>query len=203
MKKTGILALSIVFGLLISITASAMNFSKDCDNLRQNLLRLHIIANSDSAEDQAAKLAVRDRLQTEFAGLFSMAENEQQAETVAAVNLDKLKFTAEDELRKHGSSDDVAIQIIDRYFLTTEYENFVLPAGQYRALQVRIGKAEGKNWWCVAFPPLCLPAATAKDVDKAVILTPKQQETMKKSGGYKIKFKIVEIYQNIKKWMSE
>ncbi len=198
--KYRILTFSLLFGLLISITASMIQFSADCDRLRPGFLRLHILANSDSPEDQAAKLAVRDRLQTEFAGLFSDANSESQAEEVALANLEMLKAAAEDELEKVGRPAEVTVKLVDRFFTTTEYEDFVLPAGQYRALQVSIGEAEGRNWWCVAFPPLCLPAATQGE--QPVMLTPREEKLLQKSGGYQLKFKIVEIYQQLKNKLS-
>ena len=146
-------------GLVIAILCSMASFSQQCQNIRESVLRLHVLANSDSQEDQALKLKVRDRILLESEHLMDHVSNRQEAKQIASQHLPELEAAAQDEIQKQGYDYPVEIRLENTYFNTRQYGSVTLPAGQYDALRVLIGSGEGHNWWCVMFPPMCLPAA--------------------------------------------
>ena len=148
------LAIGLVATLLIS---SAVSFAETCGPIRNGVLRLHILANSDSDEDQRLKLAVRDRVLT--LDLFSSghAASKEEAEQETASSLLEIEEAAREELRRQGCTDDVKAELVRMYFTTRVYENVTLPAGYYDAVRITIGEGAGHNWWCVLYPPLCIP----------------------------------------------
>ena len=191
--------LSAVVGLLCAIFASMAHFEAACDDLRQNVLRLHIIANSDSEEDQAVKLLVRDKILEESTDIFAGETDLKRAEEKAAERLNEFCETAEKVLRENGFSYGASAGIGDSYFETREYEDFTLPAGNYRSLIIRLGKAQGKNWWCVIFPAVCVPAATDASLSDSTRDTSAQ--IAENPQKYVMRFKTVEIYEDIKKFL--
>lgn len=120
-----------------------------------NLIRLHVIANSDSPEDQAIKYAVRDALIKETAAQFSSAAGVEQVKTIINQNRDRFEAIANSRLEQTGVDYRARVEFGTFSFPTRSYYNTVLPAGEYEALRVVLGQGEGKNWWCVLFPPLC------------------------------------------------
>ena len=191
--------LAVVVGLLCAIFASMAHFEAACDDLRQNVLRLHIIANSDSEEDQAVKLLVRDKILEESTDIFAGETDLKRAEEKAAERLNEFCETAEKVLRENGFSYGASAGIGDSYFETREYEDFTLPAGNYRSLIIRLGKAQGKNWWCVIFPAVCVPAATDASLSDSTRDTSAQ--IAEHPQKYVMRFKTVEIYEDIKKFL--
>ena len=192
--------LSVLFGLVCAVFVSAAHFDAACDDLRNNVLRLHIIANSDSKEDQAVKLAVRDALLDEASELFEGQTGLEAAERTAEANTELFAGIAERVLRENGFLYGAEASVGDSYFEPREYEDFTPPAGNYRALIIRLGSAEGKNWWCVVFPGVCVPAASdARLSDSTCEESASIAEHPKK---YEIRFKAVEIYEDIKKFFS-
>ncbi len=184
------LGLGLVLAAVITSTAS---FSDVCGQIRDTTLRLHIRAASDSAADQADKLAVRDAVVEAAAELFEGADSLYTAEQMAKADLGTLQQAAQDTLDQRGSPYTAKVYLTRMYFATTHYDNFTMPAGQYDALRVDIGPAEGKNWWCVLFPPLCLPAAEPDE--ETTIYTEQQQMVLQ--SGYEIKFAVVEFFQRL------
>ena len=168
----------LIFGLLLAVILSmAAGFDNECETVRENVLRLHILANSDSEEDQALKLRVRDAILRETAEDF--AKSESQIETMARAEelLPKMKAVAEEALARAGSADAVRVALVNMYFETREYDGTILPAGYYDAVRIELGAAEGHNWWCVLFPQLCIGTAKradqyAKGVDAAEEVLP-------------------------------
>ena len=150
MKKI-IPAISISF-LLCFIISAYMDTTEAA--LSQGLIRLHVVANSDETSDQALKIRVRDRILKECESL-SDCKNLDMVKVDLCQNLDYINEIAKDEIQKNGYDYDVTSTYELCEFPTKEYGNITLPAGQYQALNIRIGKAQGKNWWCVLFPPLC------------------------------------------------
>ncbi|HHW46916.1 MAG TPA: stage II sporulation protein R [Clostridiales bacterium] len=194
--------LALVLGLIFTVLLSMVSFEARCSEIRENVLRLHILANSDSAEDQQLKLKVRDRLLSEGAEIFGCIQTEQQALECARNNIAKLQLAAEDEVKKNGYNYPVKVEIGEVDFSTREYENFTLPAGRYEAVRVLIGNAQGQNWWCVMFPPVCLPAAEDQR-ELSDVLTKDSVEIIENPQNYKIRFKTVEIYESIKNKLGE
>ena len=193
-------------GLVFSAACSFAGFSAKCDGIRSSVLRMHIIANSDEAKDQELKLFVRDRLLAVSSRVFDGCISEADAEAAAEENINLLQRTAEDAIRDFGSKSQVTVSVGDAWFSNREYDDFTLPAGTYKAVRVVIGNGSGHNWWCVMFPAVCLPAASDGGKDISSVLTEDETDVVKNSDKYVAKFKVVELYEDIKnrlyKWLS-
>lgn len=190
-------ALFLAFGLTLTagVWASASESA-----LADRVLRLHVVANSDSDSDQARKLLVRDAVLAEAAPLLEGAEGRQEAEAALSGHLDELAQAGADALSRTGRSDPVTVTLADQWFPTKEYDGFSLPAGQYRALKVTIGEGKGRNWWCVVFPPLCLASVSEQGVETAAegVLSEDQIALITgQDGGYVLKFRLIEWWQEL------
>ncbi len=179
----------------IAAALSVVSFASGCAEVRRDVLRLHVVADSDSETDQRLKLMVRDAVLEKGGELFDGTVTADEAEKIITPRVDELKAAAEAVLRENGCDYNVDITVGEEYFATRCYENFTMPAGVYTAVRVNIGSAEGKNWWCVMFPPLCLPAASA---DADAFFTDDEMKIVSASPEYEPRFKIVEIYESIK-----
>ncbi len=195
-KKAARMAL--LSGLICSIFMSVSHFNAACDDLRTNVLRLHIIANSDSVADQELKLKIRDAILENSADLFCNAEGIGEAVSVAEGSLDRFEEIAERVIAENGFSYSAKAKIGESYFETREYEDFTLPAGEYNSVIITLGKGEGRNWWCVIFPEVCLPAA-AESASLSDTVCKESAQIAEDSKRYIMKFKVVEIYEDIKK----
>ena len=153
--------------LLVSVIAIADIY---CDKkaLQENIIRLHVVANSDSQEDQEIKLQVKDALVEYLQPKLEDLENKEQTMEFLADNIDLIQKAANNELQKMGVSDRAVVYLGSEAFNTRVYETFSLPAGVYDSLRIQIGEGNGKNWWCVVFPSLCLPATSDGFQDTAV-----------------------------------
>lgn len=199
MKKWEYALLSgLIIAVLVSfVGARVYSFDRGCDGIRDSVLRLHILANSDSDADQSLKLKVRDRLLHEGRELFSDCQSRDKAEQKAKSEVERLTAAAEEVIATEGYSYPVKIYIGDADFNIRQYGDVTLPSGRYRAVNVVIGSGEGHNWWCVMFPPLCLPAAEEVNADKDEIeevLTDEQTDIVENSSKYEFKLKIVELW---------
>lgn len=195
MTKTRRAVILTVILLLISAFAADVSvFARDCEELRGDVLRLHVIANSDSEEDQAVKLRVRDLLLDITKDRVGDAVDKADAERFFAENAAELTEAVNAFLRESGFDYGAALSLARSEFETREYDGFTLPSGEYDALKVVLGAGEGKNWWCVLFPPLCVSAADGSEL-------PAREYKLMQSGGtvrYKIKLKIVEWFRYLK-----
>ncbi len=191
--------LSIIIALIISIFVGIDTCSADCEDIRENIFRLHVIANSDSQEDQQLKLAVRDRIISIGGDIFAQVHNKREAETIVRPMLSEIQRAAEDVIKEQGYDYPVKVMISNEYFNTRIYEKVTLPAGKYDALRVIIGSGEGKNWWCVMFPPMCLPAAEETQALNQV-LSEEDLQFVSEYQDYEVRFKVIEWYENIKNW---
>lgn len=135
-------------------------FAERCEDVRSEVLRLHIPANSDSPEDQVIKLEIRDMLLREFGSELSDCGDLTAAKTRAEALLPEIERRCTEYLRENGFSYGAHAEIVSMYFTTREYDRLILPAGEYTALRITLGSGEGHNWWCVIFPQLCLPAVS-------------------------------------------
>ncbi len=183
-------------GLVLAAAMSVVCFEHTCDGIRNNVLRLHIKANSDSQEDQELKLFVRDAVLNVSEEIFSSATTEEEAFSIAKENIDLLNETAQNAVFQKGYDYDVSVTIGDAWFETRRYEHFTLPAGTYEAVRINIGSGEGKNWWCVMFPALCIPSAKADDVSDN--FEEREEKIVTQSEKYVVRFKTVEIFERIK-----
>ena len=191
--------ISILFGLVCAILLSMTNFTALCDDLRQNVLRLHIVANSDSTEDQNLKLKIRDEILKETGNLFLGTKDLSQAEKTAEESLKLFEDIANRVIKEEGFDYKATVSLGDQFFETRHYETFSLPAGTYRSLIVKLGKAEGKNWWCVIFPSICVPTSSS-DLRQSV--SENSAKIAEHSEKYIVRFKIVEIYEKLKRALS-
>ncbi|MBQ5544324.1 MAG: stage II sporulation protein R [Clostridia bacterium] len=200
MKRIEIsILLSLVFGAILSMSAANL----ESKAIRGSVLRLHVLANSDSESDQALKLKVRDRLLTVSRTLYADADSRDEAIARTREELPRLQAEAERVLRENGSQDGVRVVLEDTYFTTRTYGDVTLPAGEYTAVRVMIGQAKGHNWWCVMFPPLCLSAAeeepdAAESLCLEDVLSGEEMDFVE-GGGYEPRFKCVELYEAFKK----
>jgi stage II sporulation protein R len=163
-----------------------------------NVLRLHVLANSDSSEDQALKLEVRDRILEETATLFKDCKSKDEAREAVESNLDKIREIAEQTVREAGYDYGVSVSLGEEEYPTKNYEECCFPAGEYLSLRVMIGEAEGENWWCVLFPPLCIDAAgESREVFAEVGLTDEQYSFITETDNpkYKVRFKLLEVIE--------
>jgi len=141
--------------LVLLITVSLACYQKVPQNINSKLIRFHVIANSDSTEDQELKLRVRDEILKEIGPKLETSKSREQSENILKENIDLIKSVALKEIKRNGSDYNVSVALGVSSFPVKMYSDIALPAGEYEALKVVIGNGEGKNWWCVMFPPLC------------------------------------------------
>ncbi|MBQ7547160.1 MAG: stage II sporulation protein R [Clostridia bacterium] len=194
-KKLQLIELSVLAAFLLTILLQTAAFCRGCENVYANMLRLHVIANSDSERDQRLKLLVRDTLLREGAEIFDGSANVSDAKEKLEPHFDALEQAAENALRENGCADPVHITLEKSYFDTRTYGQWTVPAGIYEAVCVRIGNAAGHNWWCVMFPPLCLPAACAPT---DAVFNANGKAVLGSNPKYDVRFKVVEWVQKAK-----
>lgn len=168
--------------------------------ISDKVVRLHVVANSDSEEDQALKLRVRDAILARTTALLEASDDRSEAEGLIRGQLLELEDIAAREITAAGYDYSVEARLAELDFPTREYESFTLPAGNYLALQVVIGEGEGKNWWCVVFPPLC--TAAAAEVPASALAAGFSEEEVRliteEDRGYVLKFKTLEWLEMLK-----
>lgn len=171
--------------------------------LASQVIRLHVLANSDSEEDQALKLEVRDRVLETTSALLAGETEPQAAAVLLDQHLEDIAQTAAQEISAQGHDDRVEVRLEQTWFPTRQYQGISLPAGNYLALRVLIGAAEGHNWWCVVFPNLCLPAVSERALE-ASTLTPGQISLLQEEEtSYVFRFKALELWQSLKHRLME
>ncbi len=193
-----ILRLAVILGLVFSLLISSVKFEAGCEELKENVVRLHIKANSNSDADQNLKLKVRDEILKLTANDFNSADNKEEALLIARDNIGEIKSIAENVIKENGYSYQVKVRVEKTYFKTREYENFTLPAGWYQAVCVDIGQAKGDNWWCVMYPAVCVSAAA--DFKS---LGNNAQNVATNKQKYIFRFKTVEIFEEIKNFLKK
>ncbi|MDR2655667.1 MAG: stage II sporulation protein R [Oscillospiraceae bacterium] len=199
-SKRAEITLILAFSLAV-LSCSFTSWSNSLDSIRGRILRLHILANSDSGVDQQMKYEIRDRILAYGGKLFYSADlsaDKQKAKNRLAESLEPIKQIAQEVIAQYGRNYPIEVTLERKYFNTRSYDEITLPAGKYDALVVRIGKAEGKNWWCVMFPPMCLPAAEERDSQLSRVLDDGELRIISDDANYKIKFAIVEAIESLK-----
>lgn len=192
--------MALLFGVLCALVFGGW-INREQKELADQVIRLHVIANSDSVRDQTVKLAVRDRVLAKAETLYSGDATRGEALEILAQHLPELAQEGQAVVEEWGSEEKVTAQIGRCWFPTKEYEDFALPAGEYTALRIVIGEGQGQNWWCVAFPPLCLGAVseTVEEAAQAGNFTPEQAALMTgENAGYVLKFKSMELLGQLK-----
>ena len=192
----------ICFVCLLSVCVAGL-FTIVCSaekrQLQDSIIRLHVIANSDSREDQAQKLRVRDAVLEYLNPLLADVTSFADAQTKIEDNIACIEEIVIDLLNREGTDMPVKVSIKDNSFDTRYYDTFALPAGVYRSLQIELGNADGQNWWCVAFPALCIPSAGKSFADVAAGAGFSDQLTESLSGGskYEVRFFVLDLLGKI------
>lgn len=194
------LILSVFAGLILSVlicmTTDFTAFAGECSDIRNEIVRIHILANSNTKEDQALKIKVRDRILQECSAYFQPNSTKEDALNTLSSHLPQIKLAAEQELERQGYDYPVRVSLQNTYFTTRVYDTLTLPAGNYDALRIEIGEAAGHNWWCIAFPQMCLPAVEQKTPPDEVF-SEEQEDILKNPQKYEVKFAIVEFFESI------
>lgn len=202
--STAVLIIMLIYGVAL------ITYSEDVSSgLADNLIRFHVIANSDSPEDQQLKRDVRDRVIAYMKEKLAKVKDIEETKRIVNENLDSIRCIAKDEIIANNKDYNVEVMMGNYPFPTKIYGDIALPAGNYQALRVVIGKGEGQNWWCVMFPPLCFVDATHGTVPDSVkedlkkVLTEEEYSLIASADEeedipVEIKFKIVELFQESK-----
>lgn len=174
--------------------------------LADQVIRLHVLANSDSEADQALKLKVRDRVLETASDYFVPGATLEETRAVLTEYLADLAAAGADQVAQEGYRYPVTVSLEDNYwFPTKQYTDFALPAGEYTALRVVIGEGDGQNWWCVVFPPLCLGSVSETAAQTALSDGFTQDQVSLITGedeGYVVKFKAIELWEEFQHWLS-
>ena len=197
-----IFEIALLVGLAIFLTSGVLALRTQ-DELADKVVRLHVLANSDSEEDQALKLQVRDVVLERATVILEQSADRREAESRLRGQLLELERIAAKEIAAEGYDYPVTVNLENTDFPTKEYDGFTLPAGEYLALRVIIGEGKGRNWWCVVFPPLC--TAASADVPASALAAGFSEEEVRliteENQGYVLKFKAVEWWETLKeKW---
>ena len=187
---------SMITGLIITLVFTLVPFEGECREISNNVFRVHILANSDSEEDQNLKLQVRDALIQRAEPLLNGVKTKEDAMKIVSENLELLQNTASDVIYSQGFDYPVRLSVTNMYFTTRYYGDVTMPGGFYDALRVEIGKAEGKNWWCVMYPSLCLYSDNSSSSMKEG-LSERQYDIVTEGEDYVFRFKIVEIFTGL------
>ena len=185
-----------VLTFIFSILFSSVYLSAECSEISNEVLRLHILANSNSEQDQELKLKLRDFLLKETENVFKNCKTKEESIVSANENLSDIEKLSNEFIKTQGFDYKVKVELEEVYFNTRVYDSFAMPPGKYNALRVLIGSGEGHNWWCVMYPPVCLPSAESTEkLDQ--VLDENQMEIIENEPKYEIKFKIFEVYDAI------
>jgi len=196
-KKACILTLAIIISIIYIISYHSISREAYMD-IKNEVIRLHVRANSDTKEDQALKMKVRDRILHATKPLFENSKSIEETRTIIRDNLDNIKSIAEETIKEEGKDYKVNVYFGMENFPTRKYGEYVFPAGEYEALLVTIGEGKGQNWWCVMFPPLCfveMDHGVAANVEDDTLLAGENPPLILKS-------KVVEILQRTKTYIA-
>ena len=199
MSKKFCISIVITLVVLMGIGLSFLPVHGE-EEIYNSVVRLHVLANSDSEEDQALKLQVRDAVLSRAEYLLEAASDRKEAEGILRGQLLEFESVARETIREAGYDYPVSVELMDTEFPTKRYTGFVLPAGEYLALRVLIGEAEGQNWWCVVYPPLC--AAVSMNVPVTALAIGFSEEEIglitEENPRYELKFKTVELWETLR-----
>ena len=174
--------------------------------LADQVIRLHVLANSDSEADQALKLKVRDRVLETAEEYFTPGATLEETQAVLTAHLADIAAAGAEQVAEEGYQYPVTVSMEENYwFPTKEYTDFALPAGNYTALRVVIGEGGGQNWWCVVFPPLCLGSVSETAAQTALSGGFSEDQVSLITGedeGYVVKFKAIELWEEFQHWLS-
>ena len=200
--KVQLFEMALAMGLVLTLLF-CMGAERSQKELADRLLRLHVIAPSDKAEDQALKLRVRDRVLETAAACLAEARDVESAMVLLEENLPELERVAREQVLSDGCDYSVTVSLTTDSFPTKVYDGFALPPGDYEALRVVLGEGQGQNWWCVVFPPLCA-AAASDELEKEALRAGLTEEHLRlitqEDQTYVVKFKTLEIWEAVKRF---
>ncbi len=190
---------AVVFAAVFAAGACSVGaFAYNCSRVRSDVLRMHVIANSDCSADQQLKLMVRDAVLERGAQLFDGTVTADEARRKIEPHKAELEAAAREVIERAGYDYPVSVNVVNEYFATRCYGSLTMPAGRYTAVKVVIGEGAGHNWWCVMFPPLCLPAAQDRGGNLDAFFDDGELKVVESSGRYEPRFKIVEIIEKLR-----
>lgn len=198
------LELAILMALAVTLLWGAWSLHRQ-DNLQEKMIRLHVIANSDSDADQNLKLCVRDAVLCRAEDILRQSTDMTEARARLRDSLSDIGDAAAQELAAQGSGYSVSVALEDTEFPRKTYDGFALPAGEYLALRVVIGAGEGRNWWCVVYPPLCTAAACELEgVALEGGMTADDLSLMTgENAGYVLRFRSLELWERLRQWLGK
>ena len=206
MRKTSFypLELALLLALAVTLLWGAWSLHRQ-DDLQEKVIRLHVIANSDSAADQTLKLCVRDAVLCRAEEILRRSADMTEARARLRDSLPAIGDAAAQTLAAQGSGYAVSVSLEDTEFPRQTYDGFALPAGEYLALRVVIGAGEGRNWWCVVYPPLCTAAACElEETARSSGLTADDVSLMTGDGtGYVLRFRSLELWERLRQWLGK
>ena len=186
-----------MIGLAVFIGAMFLGVEllRDKEQLREQIVRLHVVANSDAAEDQAVKLEVKDAIVSYLQEKLEGMTDIEQVKSYLSEHLEELRVLAEATLERLGVREKVCVSFEKEAFPVRYYDTFKLPSGVYQSLRIRIGQAQGRNWWCVVFPSLCVPQTGEefRDVAAGSGFTDDLSRTLNGETGYEVRFFLLDL----------
>ena len=182
----------ILAGFVLTLLFSFTGFAANCNDVENKVVRLHVLANSNSEIDQNIKLKVKDDVFKLASKLTANASSTEEAEKVLQANIKEIENTANKKLAELNSGYTAVAEVTNSFFNTRDYDTFSLPAGNYKSLRVTIGEGKGRNWWCAVYPGLCL--SSSSDFGE---LTNEEKDILTNKEQYKVSFKVYEIYQEL------
>ena len=199
--KTRNIFIALLLSMTFLIVYNFSVFSYSCQTVRNDVVRLHILANSDAKQDQELKLKVRDAILTETSLLTDSVSSSEEALYVISNETDALRDIAQKVVNMNGYDYTVKAETVSEYFSTRVYDGITIPAGRYNAVKITIGEGKGKNWWCMMFPSVCIPAAEGNSVEK--VFNQKQKNITMNTSEYEVRFRIVEYFEQFKHLISD
>ena len=202
LKISVALVVSLLSAFVFTIGITAQHMQEKFDNeIYGNMVRLHILANSDSEFDQSAKFAIRDEIVEYISGIVSSAENAEEASEIILSNIDEINSFAELASARLGYDYDISTDFGEEYYPVRYYDGFSFPSGVYKSLIIKLGSGNGKNWWCVLYPTVCGSVATS--VPEKLSEAGMSDETIDivcdTDGKYDVEFFILEMLGKLKK----
>lgn len=204
MKKTDIILLGGLIGAIIFTNFA--EFETTLSGLENEVLRMHILANSDSEEDQQLKIKVRDELLEHSEEIFGGCSSLDEMKNTAVKKLDYINDIVLEVIDENGFDYGAQSSLVNMEFDDRVYGDLTMPAGNYDALRITIGEAQGHNWWCVMYPPLCIPAAETVSADSDTAgdyFSREELDLMEHPEDYQLKFRCAEVFKGLKKKISD
>ena len=184
--------LSFLLSLFLAVLVCTALPTEGEEAVYTDVVRLHVLANSDTAEDQGLKIAVRDCILSTYGEALSALSSASEAEALLEASLPDIQKTVETFLEERDAPRTVTVKVTEEYFETRAYEDITLPAGTYTALTVTLGEGKGQNWWCVLYPALCTEGAFGERVAAEEAFEEGEYKLLTKSG-YAVKFRTLEL----------